>query len=96
MDKEYKIKEKHSVDLVREISVDWNGWNFLIIYGKHINGWVIAVPNWSVCIEAGDPTNIDYNARKLYDQMKSYSKSRVIARAVCEHWEGINKNESED
>ena len=96
MDKEYKIKEKHSVDLVREISVDWNGWNFLIIYGKHINGWFIAIPNWEICVEAGKPTNVDYNTEKLYGKTEDYSKSIAISKAICEHWEGTNKNESED
>lgn len=35
---DYKIKSTYKVTQAHEFSVDWNGFNFLIIYGHHING----------------------------------------------------------
>ena len=90
----YKFRKEHSVSSIHEISVDWNGWNFLIIYGKHINGWFIAIPNWELCVEASEPTNVDFNTARLYSKIEDYNRSRALAKAICEHWEG--NNESED
>lgn len=35
---DYKINSTHEVTQTQEFSVDWNGFNFLIIYGHHKNG----------------------------------------------------------
>lgn len=86
----YKIKNVYSVLETHEISVDWNGYNFLIIYGRHINGWFIAIPNWQVCTEAGHPSDDFYNTEKLSMVIDVENAPSVIANAVREHWESIN------
>lgn len=84
-------KEKTYKDLgspaVHEISVDWNGWRFDVIYGKRKSGWFIAIPNWNTCIEASEPTDIYYNTNKLSEALMDYNKGYVVAGAVKEHWE---------
>lgn len=87
----YEIKQDHGAYTVHEISVDWNGFNFLIIYGKHINGWFIAIPNWKVCVEATEPTDIYYNIDKLSDALNDWKKGKAVTEAIREHWESINK-----
>lgn len=86
----YKIKKTYEVSKTQEISVDWNGYNFLIIYGHHINGWFIAIPNWQVCTEAGHPSDDFYNTEKLSMVIDVENAPSVIAKAVREHWESIN------
>lgn len=83
----YEIKNTYEVSKTREVSVDWNGHNFLIIYGHHINGWFIAIPNWGVCVEASNPTDAFYNTEKLSRVIDIENAPSVIARAIREHWE---------
>lgn len=87
----YKIQQDHGTYTIHEISVDWNGWNFLIIYGEHINGWFIAIPNWKICVEATEPSNIYYNIDKLSQAFNDHDKGKNVAEAVREHWEGLEK-----
>lgn len=84
---EYEITETYKISMVQEFSLDWNGFNFLIIYGKHINGWFIAIPNWGVCTEAGEPLDEYYNATKLARThgLQDGSPS-ILAMAITEHW----------
>lgn len=86
----YKIKSTYGVSETHEISVDWNGYNFLIIYGHHINGWFIAIPNWQVCTEAGHPIDNFYNTEKLSKVINIKNAPSSIAKAIREHWESIN------
>lgn len=82
-----KVSE-YGIYTLREFSVDWNGFNFLVIYGRHVNGWFIAIPNWNICVESAGPTEDFYNTEKL---SMSFNKitAEVIATAIKEHWEGL-------
>lgn len=84
-----EIQSDYGVFGAHEISVDWNGFNFLVIYGRHVNGWFIAIPNWNICIEAVEPTNGYYNMVKLADVFYDAEKGKEIAMAIKEHWEGL-------
>lgn len=90
---DYKIKSTYEVSRIQEISVDWNGYNFLIIYGFHVNGWFIAIPNWDVCTEAGRPTDSFYNVEKLARVIDIPEAPTVMAKAIKEHWEGLNSEQ---
>lgn len=72
----YEQKESY------EFSLDWNGNNFLIVYGRHINGWFIAMPNWNTCTEAGHPHDTFYNAEKLFNCIRLNDAPTVIANAI--------------
>ncbi len=91
-----ELRKTYEVSNNHEISVDWNGYNFLIIYGHHINGWFIAIPNWNVCVEASDPADVLYNSNKLCKKINlidsGASNAGVeLAKAIKEHWEGLEK-----
>lgn len=89
---DYKIKSTYEVTQTHEFSVDWNGFNFLIIYGCHKNGWFISSPNWNFCTEAGEPEDEYYNAMKLAQAYKLQNNSpSVLAQAIKEHWEGLHE-----
>lgn len=82
-----KIRTSYEVSETHEISVDCNGFNFLVIYGKHINGWFIAIPNWNICTEASHPDNIHYNAEKLSSVLKEKHIPDLLAKVISDHYE---------
>lgn len=89
-----KAKKTYAVTAVKELSIDWNGYNFLVIIGKHINGWYIAIPNWNICIEASEPTDSFYNSEKLSKALNNVHMGNAISDAIAEYWrEGEQNNE---
>ena len=88
-----KVKKTYAVMAAKELSIDWDGDNFLVIIGKHINGWYIAIPNWNICIEAGEPTDNFYNSEKLSKALNNVNMGSAIADAVAEYWRGEQNNE---
>lgn len=43
-------------------SIENTSYSYMVIFGYHINGAFIAIPNWNICIEASDyPSNYNYN-----------------------------------
>lgn len=88
---DYKIKDTYKVSEIQEFSVDWNGWRFLVIYGRHKNGWFIAISNRNVCIEAGEPDDVFYNTEKLSKAIDSPEVPSMLAKAIKEHWEKIKR-----
>lgn len=91
-----EIQREYKVFSAREISVDWNGFSFLVIYGRHVNGWFIAIPNWKICVEATEPTDHFYNEEKLAEAFNNPTKGKAIAEAIKEHWEGLQNGNSND
>lgn len=89
----YEIRNTYKVSQTYEFSVDWNGFNFLVIYGKHINGGFIAIPNWGISVEAGSPTSIFYNTEKLAPKFDDCEIPKVIAEAIKEHYETVRRSE---
>lgn len=85
---QYTIKEDYKVTETHEFSVDWNGYNFLIIYGNHINGWFIAIPNWSISTEAAHPEDVFYNTERLSGAIDVPGAPDILAEAIKEHWRG--------
>lgn len=84
-----KYNSSYKVSGTHEISIDHNGCNYLVIYGHHINGGFIAVPNWGISSEAGSPEDIFYNTEKLSERFDDPETAKAIAEAVCEHWESV-------
>ena len=44
----FEMGKIYKTDKVKKFSIDYDGYNYLVIYGHQINGWFIAVPNWKV------------------------------------------------
>lgn len=85
-----KIRAMYDVSNAHEISVDYGDCNYLIIYGKHCNGWFIAMPNWKVSVEAANPNNVFYNTDKLVEALSDKNLALALAKAIQTHWETIN------
>lgn len=91
---DYTINNTYKVSDTQEISVDANGFNFLVIYGRHINGWYIAIPNHGICTEAAHPVKeVIYNMEKLSSasDINVRNAAASIAKAVKKHWEELRK-----
>ena len=82
-----EIKHTYEVSQTSEISVDWNGYNFLVIYGKHVNGWFIAIPNWEISVESAFPGDLFYNTEKISKVISIDGAAGALAMAIKEHFE---------
>lgn len=80
-----QIKKVYRVSEVHEVSIDFNGNNYLTIFGKHINGWFITIPNWHVSCEACCPTDTFYNTEKLSECLMK-KPAKAIAEAIRNYW----------
>lgn len=85
------IRRIYKTEAKYELSIDYNGFNYLIIIGEHINGWFIAIPNWNVCTEAGNPIDSYYNCEKLSIALNDGTVGTVLADCIAEWWR--NKHE---
>lgn len=84
--REYEITAQYNTDGVKEISVDWNGYNFLVIYGKHINGGFFSMPNWGVGGELSNHfvSDVFGNAEYINRHLKNKKAAQQIAMAIAE------------
>lgn len=80
------IRNIYEVSDTHEFSADWNGYNFIIIYGRHVNGWFIAIPDLKISVEAAHPTDTFYNTEKLSAVTDIPGAPEALADAVREHW----------
>ena len=67
-----------------ERTINVSGYSYLVIFGTHINGGFICIPNWKISCEA---SNLPYS--------KDYNMQRLITAGISEHFleEEVN-NES--
>lgn len=62
----YETSYSHTCGVYFEHSISCYGYSYLVIFGYHINGAYICVPNWSIGCEASDHLySIGYNQAKL-------------------------------
>ena len=57
--------EKYKVTALFEVSFNTCGSNYLVIYGKHVNGYYCCIPNWEVGCEMAEPSDTFYNTERL-------------------------------
>lgn len=70
-----------------EFPLDYDGFSYLVIFGKHINGWFISMPRNNVSCEAADPLNVDYNRSNLVEKGKLDGDFALfIAEMIKELW----------
>lgn len=84
--REYEIRAQYDTNNVKEISVDWNGHNFLVIYGKHINGGFFSIPNWGVGGELSGhfASDVFGNTEYINRYLKNKRAAQQIAMAIAE------------
>lgn len=84
--REYEITALYGTNDVKEVSVDWNGHNFLVIYGKHVNGGFFSIPNWGVGGELSSHfvSDVFGNTEYINRYLKNKKAAQQIAMAIAE------------
>ena len=66
-----------------EKQIDCNGYSYTVIFGSHINGGFIAIPNWEIACEASDsPYNVGYNTSKLTAAGLNEAAAEIISQVI--------------
>ena len=75
---------KNRVPYLKTYSAEIGGLSFTIMYGQYESGWIIAIPNFGVCVDAGEPDDAFYNTEQLENCASSEvaAYAREIAMAV--------------
>lgn len=75
-------------EVLFEVDLQVDGWRFRILYGNYSLGHFIALPNWNVCLNVGEPFDVAFNANQLAGgggpKVRQYAER--IARAVYCCW----------
>lgn len=80
-----KIEKVYKVSADFEISLSYNGFSYLVIYGKHINGYFCCVPGWKYGCEMAEPSDIYYNTLKLVECGADPDEANAIADAIYDY-----------
>lgn len=65
-----------------EAAIDACGYNFLCVYGSHINGNFISIINWNVSAELSDPNDIFYNTNSISEKPQCISELSSCADEI--------------
>ncbi len=99
MEKRLARKQSEFTDKVKiifEDSVSWNGYSFLVIYGKHVNGGFIAIPDWQICCEASSFRNdIFYNKEQLIQAGMKEGMAEAIAIYIDDRYSQIEEGNTQ-
>lgn len=79
------VQTKYGAKVIFEASIDTNGNNYLVIYGKHINGYFCCIPNWKVGCEMAEPSDTYYNFNKLVEAGIQEAAAKEIAKDISEN-----------
>lgn len=98
MEKRIARKQSEFTDKVKiifEDSVSWNGYSFLVIYGKHVNGGFIAIPNWKICCEASSfQDDSFYNKEQLIQAGMKEDMAEAVAVYIDNRYSQIEEGKN--
>lgn len=76
------VQAHYKASVIFEASIDTNGYNYLVIYGKHINGYFCCIPNWNLGCEMAEPGDVSYNAERLIGAGITDSAAKALAKEI--------------
>ncbi len=79
------IQRTYQAKVLFEASIDTRGNNYLVIYGKHINGYFCCIPNWRVSCEMTEPSDLCYNRSALNDAGIGMGAAKEIAEEIANY-----------
>lgn len=80
----YKENSRHNAIIMFESSIDIGDWSYLIIFGKHINGYFCAIPNHNISCEMTEPERVIDNFHYLLKAGVDEHIAKSIATAICD------------
>ncbi|HIS62168.1 MAG TPA: hypothetical protein IAC14_07970 [Candidatus Scybalomonas excrementigallinarum] len=79
----FRIESEFEAKVLYEYSVAIEESSYLVIYGKHINGYFCSIPNWGKGCELGSPENVGYNQEKLIEKCDFSEKTALeLAKSI--------------
>ena len=85
---EHNFTKNTKIYFEHNVEIDEN--SYLIIFGHHINGGFIAIPDWNICCEASANSDSSYyNRMKLIDA----GMDEITAKEISEYinsWIEVN------
>lgn len=81
--KDYKVYLKDA----HEISIDVDNKNFLCVYQHHVNGYMLSIPNWGICVEMAQiqtQEDIYFNAYALSKVLKVDNPEEVAKEILID------------
>ena len=78
-----------------ETDLSVNGYSYLTIYGRHINGGFCCIPNWNIGCERSEPNDTFYNTEKLVGAGLSEETANAIAKGIYETYKAYQKAKAE-
>lgn len=71
-----------------EIGINLNGYFYLVIFGRHGNGYFCAIPNWGLSCEMAEPEDIFYNTERLRGIGLAFSEetAKTFATEIWKAW----------
>jgi len=73
----------YKVSDCKEISVDYNGFSYVVIYGEHVNGGFFCIPNFQVGGElSSETTDVLWNSESIGRALEDMEAGKAIARAI--------------
>ena len=77
-------------EVIFEASTSLLGSHFLIIFGKHSNGYFCCIPNWGVGCEMAEPDDVFYNTERLQEHgLLMPVTAREVAKEIKRIAEGL-------
>lgn len=67
-----------------------NGYSYLLIYGKHINGYFCSIPNHNLGCEMAEPNDTYYNSKKLNNAGLDIITAKKIAETISQISNDLN------
>ena len=80
----------YKVEALFEVSVSANGKDFLIIYGKHINGGFCCIPNLNFGCEMSSPDDTFWNYERLCRAGLNEPDAKAVALAIKQAGEEVS------
>ncbi len=80
-----KIENNFKANVLFEISVSDGNNSYLVIYGKHINGYYCCIPNWKIGCEMAEPNDIYYNKNLLFRAGLEMEAAEGVANIIAEY-----------
>lgn len=65
-----------------EANIEANGCSYLVIYGKHVNGYFMCIPNFGFGCEMSDPADTFWNCESMINAGLDNSTARCIAGEI--------------
>lgn len=95
----YSIEKIHdytaTAKIIFEHDLQFNGYSYLVIFGSHINGGFINIPNWNIGTKASKEGSIIYNAEQLTKAGLDEPTAWTIAQHISDTLNSMNESEGE-